>query len=141
MKINIYLIESVININNNLINIILVYLYISIKIYIFFKEKNPSDQIHYEEICMTSSPPFNFILSFCLEKKSKKIVFSVRMPIYIYIYWVIILIKRIWGNQVWWNHMQEDNWFFLKNSLLWKNICMKRWYNSSNKFKIFPISK
>ena len=86
-------------------------------------------------------PPFNVILSFCLEKFSKKSVFSVRMPTYILGNNIDQrnmggsgLMESIWGDQVWWNHMQEDNWF-------WKNIFMKRWYNSLNNFKIFSITK
>ena len=39
LKINIYLIESVVNINKYLINIIFVYLHINIKKNIFFKKK------------------------------------------------------------------------------------------------------
>ena len=139
MKINIYLIESVVNINKHLINIIFVYLHINIKKYIFFKKKIHPIKFIMKKFAWPLPPPFNFILSFYLEKIKKNRFFGSDADIYIY--WVIILIKRIWGNQVWWNHMQEDNWFVLKNSLLWTNIFMKRWYDSLNKFKIFPITK
>ena len=138
MKINIYLIESVVNINKHLINIIFVYFYINIKKNIFFKKKIHPIKFITKKFVWPLSPHSILFYRFIWKKKSKKSLFRFGCR---HIYWVIILIKGIWGNQVWWNHMQEDNWFFLKNSLLWKNIFMNRWYNSLNKFKIFPIIK
>ena len=139
MKINIYLIESVVNINKHLINIIFVYLHINIK-KIYFLRKRSIRSNSLRRNLHDLFPPHSILFYRFVWKKIKKNRFF-GSDADIYIYWVIILIKGIWGNQVWWNHMQEDNWFFLKNSLLWKNIFMKRWYNSSNTFKIFPIIK
>ena len=139
MKINIYLIERVVNINTHLINIIFVYLHINIKKNIFFKKKIHPIKFITKKFAWPLPPHSILFYRFVWKKIKKNRFFGSDADIYIY--WVIILIKGIWGNQVWWNHMQEDNWFFLKNSLLWKNIFMNRWYNSLNKFKIFPIIK
>ena len=83
MKINIYLIESVVNINKHLINIIFVYLHINIKKYIFFKKKIHPIKFIMKKFAWPLPPPFNFILSFYLEKIKKNRFFGSDADIYI----------------------------------------------------------
>ena len=86
MKINIYLIENVININNNLINIILVYLYISIKIYIFFLRKKSIRSNSLRRNLHDLFPPHSILFYRFVWKKNQKKSFFRFGCRYIYIY-------------------------------------------------------
>ena len=64
-----------ININNNLINIILVYLYINIKIYIFILRKKSIRSNSLRRNLHDLFPPIQFYFIILFGKKIKKIVF------------------------------------------------------------------